>query len=346
MNITINTWNTSGGFEKEWTESSSSAGSTMHTIGDLKPNKPYIIKVDGNTYTNATTDANGQLSFDYTGGYSTHSFSIVEGAYGGGIIPQAQTQQFFASLPQVSGSSNSQTNTTSTATAATSSVATDTATSTTTSTTEQKVNINDDTTVQTNITKQVAYTRNLYRGISGSDVSALQQFLAQNISVYPEGEVTGFYGVLTMHAVERFQCKNDIVCGGDESSTGYGVVGPKTRKVLNATNITTQAETEPIIKTTVESSGRVFPRDLSLGDVGNDVKRLQQFLNNNGFPLAGMGSGSPGQETTYFGVRTRSALLLYQNAHREEILTPIGLSAGTGYFGPATRAKMESKIVP
>ncbi|OGG57058.1 hypothetical protein A3D71_02775 [Candidatus Kaiserbacteria bacterium RIFCSPHIGHO2_02_FULL_55_20] len=65
-------------------------------------------------------------------------------------------------------------------------------------------------------------------GDSGAQVSALQTFLAADSTVYPEGLVTGYYGALTMAAVERYQCKNGIVCSGDPASTGYGRVGPLT----------------------------------------------------------------------------------------------------------------------
>jgi len=65
-------------------------------------------------------------------------------------------------------------------------------------------------------------------GDSGSNVSALQTFLAADTSVYPEGLVTGYYGSLTTAAVQRYQCKNGIVCSGDVASTGYGRVGPVT----------------------------------------------------------------------------------------------------------------------
>src|SRR3989338_5007641 len=65
-------------------------------------------------------------------------------------------------------------------------------------------------------------------GDSGADVSALQTFLAADITVYPEGLVTGFYGSLTTSAVERYQCKNGIICSGSVSGTGYGRVGPAT----------------------------------------------------------------------------------------------------------------------
>jgi peptidoglycan hydrolase-like protein with peptidoglycan-binding domain len=86
-----------------------------------------------------------------------------------------------------------------------------------------------------------------------------------------------------------------------------------------------------------------FTRDLQSGMTGDDVLHLQRFLNANGFPVATSGPGSSGNETTYFGERTKSALIDLQNAHAQEILTPQGLTAGTGYFGASTRAYLNDR---
>jgi len=75
-------------------------------------------------------------------------------------------------------------------------------------------------------------SRNLKVGMSGVDVTRLQQFLALDVSVYPERMVTGYYGALTEAAVKRFQCKNKLVCDGTAETTGYGVTGPRTAALL------------------------------------------------------------------------------------------------------------------
>jgi hypothetical protein len=49
------------------------------------------------------------------------------------------------------------------------------------------------------------------------------------------GNETDYFGPLTRDAVRRFQCAKGIVCAGDESTTGYGLVGPRTRAALNGT---------------------------------------------------------------------------------------------------------------
>lgn len=74
--------------------------------------------------------------------------------------------------------------------------------------------------------------RTLRRGISGDDVLRLQQFLARDPSVYPEAIASGYYGALTEKAVQRWQVKYNIVSSGSPSSTGYGVVGPRTAAAI------------------------------------------------------------------------------------------------------------------
>jgi plastocyanin len=74
--------------------------------------------------------------------------------------------------------------------------------------------------------------RILKRGSSGADVTRLQQFLAQDPSVYPEGTVSGYFGALTEKAVQRWQAKNNIISSGSPSTTGWGQVGPRTAAAI------------------------------------------------------------------------------------------------------------------
>ncbi|HYC34525.1 MAG TPA: peptidoglycan-binding domain-containing protein, partial [Candidatus Paceibacterota bacterium] len=86
--------------------------------------------------------------------------------------------------------------------------------------------------------------------------------------------------------------------------------------------------------------------DLQVGSVGEDVLALQQILNSDPqTALSGSGVGSSGQESTYFGELTRDAVVRYQEKYRDEILTPLGLSAGTGIVGARTREKLNTGSV-
>ncbi|OGN16631.1 MAG: hypothetical protein A3C81_01450 [Candidatus Yanofskybacteria bacterium RIFCSPHIGHO2_02_FULL_46_19] len=67
-------------------------------------------------------------------------------------------------------------------------------------------------------------------GMTSPQVTLLQQLLAKDPSIYPEGLITGFYGPLTVRAIQRFQAKHGIVITGTPETTGYGLAGPRTRE--------------------------------------------------------------------------------------------------------------------
>ncbi len=114
--------------------------------------------------------------------------------------------------------------------------------------------------------------------------------------------------------------------------TAVPQINPKTGNVATSTATTTTSAG------TIVNAKYIFKRNLELGTSGRDVKELQMFLNAHGFIVAHQGPGSPGQETTYFGLFTKEALIAFQDAHKAAILSPLGLSGGTGYFGASTRA--------
>lgn len=117
--------------------------------------------------------------------------------------------------------------------------------------------------------------------------------------------------------------------------------------VVPVADITPAATETPELDTTTvpEEQGAPFvpfTRDLRKGDRGTDVKRLQEYLNTHGFIIAETGVGSPGHETELFGINTEIALKKFQEANAEVLLTPYGLTTGTGFFGEATRALINS----
>lgn len=67
--------------------------------------------------------------------------------------------------------------------------------------------------------------RRLRRGMSGEDVKMLQEILATDPEIYPEGLITGYFGPLTEKAVKRFQ----KIAGIEQ----VGIVGPKTLAKIN-----------------------------------------------------------------------------------------------------------------
>ena len=94
------------------------------------------------------------------------------------------------------------------------------------------------------------FTKTLQRGMRGEEVRNLQIALANppvgGPDIYPEGLITGYFGILTEVAVKRFQAKHAIVSFGAPSTTGFGLVGPKTRSLLHVVNAGPTPPKEPI----------------------------------------------------------------------------------------------------
>src|SRR3989339_710893 len=76
------------------------------------------------------------------------------------------------------------------------------------------------------------FNATLSYGMENEQVKKLQEILSLDKKIYPKGINSGYYGNLTIKAVQRYQCKYDVVCSGTEATTGYGVFGPMTRKVF------------------------------------------------------------------------------------------------------------------
>lgn len=74
-------------------------------------------------------------------------------------------------------------------------------------------------------------SRTLSRTMKGEDVSLLQRFLIR-AGLLEGDSATGYFGQLTENAVQRWQADNGVVAQGSPETTGYGVVGLKTRAVM------------------------------------------------------------------------------------------------------------------
>lgn len=81
----------------------------------------------------------------------------------------------------------------------------------------------------------------------------------------------------------------------------------------------------------------VFDRNFQLGETDLRIKILQILLNlEPGITVSSLGPGSSGQETDYFGEKTKNALIRFQvkyNLHREK-----------GYLGASTRSLLDFKL--
>jgi peptidoglycan/xylan/chitin deacetylase (PgdA/CDA1 family) len=99
---------------KKWKESSDTLGttSTLHTIGDLTPDTYYNIKIDdslaigninGADCTDGVCKSNGlgEITFTYTGGYSSHTFDVSLGDNNAPTVTNDTNPKFHTDTTQV-----------------------------------------------------------------------------------------------------------------------------------------------------------------------------------------------------------------------------------------------------
>ncbi len=87
-------------------------------------------------------------------------------------------------------------------------------------------------------------------------------------------------------------------------------------------------------------------QNLRIGMSGADVLALQRILNmEQATQVSLTGSGSPGNETSYFGTKTKIAVIKFQELYRVDVLTPAGLVSGNGFVGTYSRAKLHGLCV-
>ncbi len=73
-----------------------------------------------------------------------------------------------------------------------------------------------------------------------------------------------------------------------------------------------------------------FSGNLDIGSVGEDVRCLQKYLNENGYIVSDSGPGSRGNETNLFQAKTKEAVRKWQQA--------MSIYPATGTFGPLSRS--------
>ncbi len=80
-----------------------------------------------------------------------------------------------------------------------------------------------------------------------------------------------------------------------------------------------------------------FTQNMKLGSSGAQVLELQKVLNAKGFTVSTTGVGSAGMETTYFGAKTKAAVIKYQAANN---------IINTGNVYALTRAALNANCTP
>ncbi len=127
-----------------------------------------------------------------------------------------------------------------------------------------------------------------------------------------------------------------------------GVIMPMTASALTVAELQAQITALQTQLTALQGgttgTGYTFSADLKMGSTGTDVKNLQIVLNKDTATQIAQGTdaGAPGYETSYFGIRTKAAVIKFQDKYTSEVLTPVGLTSGTGYVGSMSRAKLNA----
>lgn len=176
--------------------------------------------------------------------------------------------------------------------------------------------------------KEELPAKKLKKGNTGEDVVKLQEAL--NKLGY-EVEVTGDFDDATEEALFRFQLDHDLIDSEDDLAAGYlgsKTISRLTYSIINQSAIEDELNAEAIPNTVVLLGG-----ELSFGDTGQEVYRLQEqlvalnFLKN--------------EPTGYYGKYTEHAVLKFQQAN---YLAANSESPGAGVFGPITRQKMNGIV--
>lgn len=74
VNVSITGWSTD---DRSWSMSSSSEPSVAISFSDMSPNTTYNILKNNSVWKTVNTDSNGNISFTYDSGFSTHNFRIA-----------------------------------------------------------------------------------------------------------------------------------------------------------------------------------------------------------------------------------------------------------------------------
>lgn len=100
-----------------------------------------------------------------------------------------------------------------------------------------------------------AFNKDLGKGSRSDDVKRLQQLLASDKSIYPDGTVSGYFGPLTVKAVTQFQLKYGVIKSSKE--TGAGRLGPKTRakvsEIFGGTSVSSSVSSDDAKKAAMQA---------------------------------------------------------------------------------------------
>jgi hypothetical protein len=308
LNVGNFTWRSSGDYYKAWIASSTSATTTVYTIGNMRASTTYLVAIDGAATSTASSDTNGRISFSYSGNYSTNKlFTITSDT----------------TAPQVTLTSPTAGSTIGGASVTVSATSTDNA---------YVYGVQfyyASTTIGTLIT--ATSSENTYSTVW--DTTNIPNGAYQLYAVAQDASLN--------YATSSLITINISNTTGNTSASNVSTVisssgGQASQSFLKSIGLINTKATDSSVST--------VSRDLKIGSKGDDVKSLQVFLNKNGFVISKTGPGSPGNETDIFGALTRKALADFQSAYSFYILKPAGFKTATGVFGPATRKFIQTEF--
>lgn len=179
------------------------------------------------------------------------------------------------------------------------------------------------------------FEKDLQLGDKGLDVAFLQKELSK--MGYLRMKPTGYFGVLTKHAVFKFQ--QALALMDTEKNPRAGLFGPTTRGRLNSM-IAERAQTKRLIAANTKSANQliaaqstpkiiaqIITDEIDFGESGEQVRNLQNALKKLGYFKSGFVSG-------YFGEETRKAVLTFQ---KDKGIIASEADTGAGRVGPSTK---------
>ena len=89
LDLTFNSAHLSLGRITRWTLEGSNPAQAIHIVGTPEASKWYAVKINGVLLNNYQSNSSNEISFTYSGGWSSKVFTIEEGSAPGGGLPPA-----------------------------------------------------------------------------------------------------------------------------------------------------------------------------------------------------------------------------------------------------------------
>ncbi len=335
----------SSGQVSQWSVSSNvNSAQVSFSVKVAEANADYLVKVDGSNYGYFESNTKGVVSFNYTGGFSSKTFTITRQNRPGGGIPGGVGDTIPSSISNIEATTSDATATITWQTSEPSltwlvySPSTDYGFEEkgTTYHTSHSITLND-------LTSETTYH---YQLKSKDEAGNIGTYTDKTFTTLALEEVTEEVTEEVEEEVEEAAVEIPTVTF--EKPIAEMTTKELKAKIAEISEVVSQfkallPESEvPAIKGCLVSN---FERDLSQRMSGDDVNCLQIVLNSaEDTQLAETGVGSPGNETNYFGPLTKAAMIRFQEKYAEDVLESWNLTSGTGYVGSTSCSKLNQLL--